>query len=70
MENDDVPTAALHEIQVVLERYLAYSLSPLDAVNKILAVMDRPEVANALDSEQPAATGFCSTASDSFASFP
>ena len=70
MENDDVPTAALHEIQVILERYLAYSLSPLDAVDKILAIVDRPEVAHALDSELPASPGTCSAAWNSFASFP
>jgi hypothetical protein len=68
MEEETVSRAALLEIQVILERYLAYSMNAVDSMDKILAVLDRPEVALALDPTPPTATD--SRWSRSFASFP
>lgn len=69
MENEDVSTAALLEIQVVLERYLSYSFDAREALDKILAIVDRPEVAHTLDSDLNRAP-IAFVQSNSFASFP
>jgi hypothetical protein len=69
MEKDNVSTAALLEVQVILERYLAYSMTAPDALDKILAIVDRPEVAHTLDSDLPLAP-VLSVERNSFASFP
>jgi hypothetical protein len=70
METNDIPTAALLEVQIILERYLAYSLDAPDALHKILAIVDRPEVAHGLDSELPAPSSFPLSDGACFASFP